>query len=187
MSRRVFDSTVLLLLVLLMMCCGSGAATAEVKSNADASNSGSALTGAIAGEGSASGGVERLQGVDLFVPQTTQVLPKDGSVPVTARDSFALPSLVSVGGVIAAFAEGHMDAEYQDGGGTSIETNSSDVVVEYIDATWDWSALVGKVSESKWKAYTVLGPTDGTGNGVGSASNPTAIESGNRAFLRAGS
>ncbi|EAN96839.1 trans-sialidase, putative [Trypanosoma cruzi] len=67
MSRHLFYSAVLLL-VLVMMCCG-GAATAEVENNADASTpSGSKLTGAIALEGSTSGGVEGLQRVDLFVP-----------------------------------------------------------------------------------------------------------------------
>ncbi|EKF98607.1 hypothetical protein TCSYLVIO_010493, partial [Trypanosoma cruzi] len=59
--------------------------------------------------------VELLQGVDLFVPQTTLVQPKGGIVPVTTRDLFASPSLVSAGGVIGAFAEGHMNAEYQGG------------------------------------------------------------------------
>ncbi|EKF32457.1 hypothetical protein MOQ_003690 [Trypanosoma cruzi marinkellei] len=55
------------------------------------------------------------QGVDLLVPQTTLVQPKDGTVPATTRDSFASPSLVSAGGVLAAFAEVHMDAECQGG------------------------------------------------------------------------
>ncbi|RNE95926.1 hypothetical protein TcG_13194, partial [Trypanosoma cruzi] len=55
--------------------------------------------------------VELLQEVDLFVPQTTLVQPKGGIVPVTTRDSFASPSLVSAGGVIGAFAEGHMNAD----------------------------------------------------------------------------
>ncbi|KAF8304507.1 putative trans-sialidase, Group II [Trypanosoma cruzi] len=182
MSRRVFASAVLLLV--MMMCCGSGAATAEVKSNADASNSGSALTGAIAGEGSASGGVERLQGVDLFVPQTTQVLPKDGSVPVTARDSFALPSLVSVGGVIAAFAEGHMDAEYQDG--QLSRPFSSDVVAEYIDSAWEWSTLVGEVKKEEWRARTVLGKAEGEGS-LDVVRHPTTITKDNKVFLLVGS
>ncbi|RNC52983.1 trans-sialidase [Trypanosoma cruzi] len=93
------------------MCCSGGAATAQVGSNADASTPGSALTGAIAGEGSASGGVEGLQRVDLFVPQTTQVLPKTGTTDSGRRDPFVSPSLVSAGGVIAAFAEGHMNAK----------------------------------------------------------------------------
>ncbi|RNF05696.1 putative trans-sialidase [Trypanosoma cruzi] len=143
MSRRVFDSTVLLLLVVLMCC--SGTATAEVENNADASNSVSALTGAITAEGSVSGGVEKLQRVDLFVPQTTLLQPKDGTVPVTTRDSFVSPSLVSAGGVIAAFAEGYMNAEYQCG--QLSRPFSSGVVARCIDSVWDWSTVVGEVNK----------------------------------------
>ncbi|ESS61023.1 trans-sialidase [Trypanosoma cruzi Dm28c] len=110
MSRCVFSSTALLLLV-VKMCCG-GAATAQVEKATDASTSGSALTDAITAEGSASGGVEGLQGVDLFVPQTTLVLPKTGTTESGRRDSFVSPSLVSAGGVIAAFAEGHINVKY---------------------------------------------------------------------------
>ncbi|RNE96487.1 trans-sialidase [Trypanosoma cruzi] len=109
MSRRVFASAVLLLFVL---CCDRGAATAQVENNAVASTlSGPALTGTITGEGSASGGVEELQRVDLFVSQTTQVLPKTGTTDSSLRDSFVSPSLVSAGGVIAAFVEGHINAK----------------------------------------------------------------------------
>ncbi|RNC41741.1 trans-sialidase [Trypanosoma cruzi] len=130
MSRRVFASAVLLLLLVLLMCCSGGAATAQVGSNADASTPASALTGAIAGEGSASGGVEGLQRVDLFVPHTTPVLAKKGTDSIR-RDSFVSPSLVSAGGVIAAFAESHVNAKYQGGQSTK---PSSDVVAEYIDS-----------------------------------------------------
>ncbi|ESS60557.1 unspecified product [Trypanosoma cruzi Dm28c] len=183
MSRHLFTSAVLLLLF-VMTCCGIGGAATTVESNADASNSGSALTGAIAGEGSAPGGVERLQGVDLFVPQTTLVLPKDGSVPVTARDSFVSPSLVSAGGVIAAFAEGHMDAEYQDG--QLNKPFSSDVVAEYIDSAWEWSTLVGEVKKEEWRARTVLGKAEGEGN-LDVVRHPTTTMKDNKVFLLAGS
>ncbi|RNF02755.1 putative trans-sialidase [Trypanosoma cruzi] len=86
-----------------------------------------------------------LQGVDPFVPRTTLVQPKDGIVPLTTRDSFASPSLVSAGGVIGAFAEGHMNAEYQ--GGQLIKPFSSGVVAGCIDSVWNWSTVVGKVNE----------------------------------------
>ncbi|RNC32654.1 hypothetical protein TcCL_Unassigned04715 [Trypanosoma cruzi] len=89
--------------------------------------------------------VELLQGADLFVPRTTLVQPKDGIVPVTTRDSFASPSLASAGGVIAAFAEGHTDAEYQ--GGQLSKPFSSDVVAGYIDSAWNWSTVVGEVNK----------------------------------------
>ncbi|RNC45018.1 trans-sialidase [Trypanosoma cruzi] len=144
-SRHVFASVVLLLLV-VTLCC-SGAATAQVGSNADASTPGSALTGAIAGEGSTSGGVEGLQRVDLFVPQTTQVLPRKGTVPVKTRDSFVSPSLVSAGGVIVAFFEGHINAKYQDD--QSTKPLSSDVVAENIDSAWEWPTLVEKVGKGR--------------------------------------
>ncbi|RNC32199.1 trans-sialidase [Trypanosoma cruzi] len=85
------------------------------------------------------------QGVDLFVAQTTLVQPKDGIAPVTARDSFVSPSLVSAGGVISAFFEGCMDAEYQLG--QLIISFSSDVVAGCIDSAWDWSTVVGEVNK----------------------------------------
>ncbi|RNC42181.1 trans-sialidase [Trypanosoma cruzi] len=161
MSRRFFNSAVLLLLV-VMMCCSAGA------SNAVTSNSGNA---------------QLPQGVDLFVPQTTQVLPKTGTTDSSRRDSFVSPSLVSAGGVIAAFAEGRV---YTVNAGRQNEKTSSDVVAGYIDATWDWSTLVGKVNESKWKANTVLGTTDGADNRVGDVFNPTTTMKGNKVFLLAG-
>ncbi|KAF8292090.1 putative trans-sialidase, Group II [Trypanosoma cruzi] len=180
MSRRVFTSAVLLLFLVLM--CGSGAATAEVGSNADASTSGSALMGAIAGEGSASGGVERLQRVDLFVPQTTQVLPKTGTGS-SGRDSFVSPSLVSAGGVIAAFAEGHMDAKPPHNESTK---PFSDVVAEYIDSAWEWPTLVGEVGKGTWRAHTVLGKAEGK-EGLDVVLRPTTTMKGNKVFLLVGS
>ncbi|RNF07600.1 trans-sialidase [Trypanosoma cruzi] len=138
MSRRVFTFAVLLLLFVL--CCDRGTATAQVEKATDASTpSGSALTGAITTEGSASGGVERPQRVDLFVPQTTQVLPKTGTTESSGRDSFVSPSLVSAGGVIAAFAEGHINVKNPP---TESTKPSSDVVAGYIDSAWEWSTLV---------------------------------------------
>ncbi|RNF22387.1 trans-sialidase [Trypanosoma cruzi] len=115
MSRHVFASAVLLLLF-VMMCCSGGTSNA-VKSN--------------------SGNAQLPHAVDLFLPNQTLVVPKGGTSQETTREAFTSPSLVSAGGVIAAFAEGLMYVEYVVGGGTSIETNSSDVVAEYIDATWD--------------------------------------------------
>ncbi|RNC40794.1 putative trans-sialidase [Trypanosoma cruzi] len=94
-----------------------------------------------------------LQGVDLFVPQTTLVQPKDGIVPVTTRDSFRLPSLVSAGGVIGAFAEGHMDAEYQ--GAQLSKPFSSDLVAGYIDSVWNWSTVVGEVNKRMHGGHTL--------------------------------
>ncbi|PWU88360.1 putative trans-sialidase, Group II [Trypanosoma cruzi] len=181
MSRRVFASAVLLLFVL---CCDRGAATAQVENNAVASTlSGSKLTGAIAGEESASGGVEELQRVDLFVPQTTQVLPKTGTTDSsTARDSFVSPSLVSAGGVIAAFVEGHINAKNPH---TESTKPSSDVVAEYIDSAWEWSTLVGEVNKETWRAHTVLGKAEEKGS-LDVVRHPTTTMKGNKVFLLAG-
>ncbi|RNC33841.1 trans-sialidase-like protein [Trypanosoma cruzi] len=181
MSRHVFTSAVLLLFVLLMCC--SGATAAQVGSNADASTSGSALTDAIAGEGSASGGVEELQRVDLFVPRTTQVLPKKGTTGSSWRDSFVSPSLVSAGGVIAAFAEGHINAKKKH---TESTKPSFDVVAEYIDSAWEWPTLVEKVKKEEWSAHTVLGASEGKGS-LDVVYRPTTTKKGNKVFLLVGS
>ncbi|KAF8306613.1 putative trans-sialidase, Group II [Trypanosoma cruzi] len=185
MSRRVFTSAVLLL-VIMMMCCGTGGAAqaTEVGNNAVASTpSGSALTGAITAEGSASGGVEGPQRVDLFVPQTTQVLPKKGTTnSSTARDSFVSPSLVSAGGVIAAFAEGHINAKNSH---TESTKPSSDVVAEYIDSAREWPTLVEKVKEEEWRAHTVLGKAEGK-EGLDVVLRPTTTIKDNKVFLLAG-
>ncbi|KAF8291418.1 putative trans-sialidase, Group II [Trypanosoma cruzi] len=165
MSRRVFTSAVLLLLV-VMMCCDSGAATAVESKSGDG---------------------QKLQWVDLFLPNQTLVVPKGGTSQETKRDSFVSPSLVSAGGVIAAFAEGRVYAEYVVERNKIIEPISSYVVAGYIDSSWDWSTLVGKVSESTWKANTVLGTTDGTDNRVEVFYHPTTTTKGNKVFLLAGS
>ncbi|PBJ79553.1 trans-sialidase [Trypanosoma cruzi cruzi] len=185
MSRRVFTSAMLLLLAVLM-CCGTGGAAqaAEVGNNAVASTpSGSALTGAITAEESASGGVEGPQRVDLFVPQTTQVLPKKGTTnSSTARDSFVSPSLVSAGGVIAAFAEGHINAKNSHTGSTKL---SSDVVAKYIDSAREWPTLVEKVKKEEWRAHTVLGKAEGK-EGLDVVLRPTTTMKDNKVFLLAG-
>ncbi|PWV14028.1 putative trans-sialidase, Group II [Trypanosoma cruzi] len=166
MSRHLFNSAVLLLFV-VMMCCGTCGATAA-KENDDDSDLRS---------------VQGLQWVDLFVPQTMPVLSKGGGTPGTKWDSFASPSLFSAGGVIAAFAEGRVYAEYAVDG-KIIKPLSSDFVAKYIDSSWNWSTLVEKVSESTWRAHTVLDATDGT-NRVGVVFNPTTTTKGNKVFLLA--
>ncbi|KAF8287407.1 putative trans-sialidase, Group II [Trypanosoma cruzi] len=181
MSRPVFTSAVLLLFFVLV-CCDRGAATAQVGSNADASTpSGSALTSAITAGRSASGSVEGLQRVDLFVPQTTQVLPKKGT-DSSGRDSFVSPSLVSAGGVIAAFAEGHINAKPPHTESTKL---SSDVVAEYIDSAWEWPTLVERVGKGTWRAHTVLGKAEGK-EGLDVVHHPTTTMKGNKVFLLVG-
>ncbi|EKG00968.1 trans-sialidase, putative, partial [Trypanosoma cruzi] len=133
MSRHVFTSAVLLLVVvMMMMCCGTG---------------GAAATGGNNGKSDLIN-IHKLQGVDLFVPQTTLVRPKEGTTPEKKLDSFVSPSLVSAGGIIAAFAEGRVKAQ--------LDRPSSDVVAGYIDSAWNWTTLVDKVNQSSWRAHTVL-------------------------------
>ncbi|PBJ68577.1 trans-sialidase [Trypanosoma cruzi cruzi] len=168
-SRHVFSFAILLLLVTTMCCATCGATPArESDGNSDLRS------------------VEELQWVDLFVSKTTSVLPEDGVTLEAKWDSFASPSLVSAGGVIAAFAEGYVYGQYNTDD-VLIKHFSSDVVAEYIDSSWNWSTLVGKVSESTWKAQTVLDTTDGTKDRVGILLNPTTTTKGNKVFLLAGS
>ncbi|PWV14140.1 putative trans-sialidase, Group II [Trypanosoma cruzi] len=181
MSRRVFDSTVLLFLV-VMVCCG-GAATAEVENNADASTpSGSALTGAIAGEGSASGGVERPQQVDLFLPNQTQVVPKNGSES-GVREAFAAPSLVSAGGVMVAFSESLFG--YNVHGRGLIGIRPYEIVAGYITAAESWLSIVAEVNAGTWRAHTVFGSRN-SNDRVCFLCRPTAVAKDNKVFLLVG-
>ncbi|EKF27859.1 trans-sialidase, putative [Trypanosoma cruzi marinkellei] len=86
---------------------------------------------------------------------------------------------------MAAFAEGHMDAEYQ--GGQLIIHFSSDVVVAgCIDAAWNWSTLVVEAKKDAWRAHTVPGAAEGEER-LGVVLRPTTITKGNGVFLLAGS
>ncbi|KAF5225344.1 hypothetical protein ECC02_001522 [Trypanosoma cruzi] len=170
MSRRLFTSAALLLVV--MMCCGTCGAAA-----AGGNNGKSGLRN-----------FRKLQRVDLFVPQKTQVLPKGTTSPETKRLSFVSPSLVSAGGVIAAFAEGRVYAEYHTNapkeGAQLIKSFHSDVVAGYIDSAWNWSTLVDKVNQSRWKTHVVLTAADGKKR-FGGTLNPTTIAKGDKVFLLA--
>ncbi|RNC54010.1 trans-sialidase [Trypanosoma cruzi] len=90
-SRHLLYSAVLLFLV-VMMCCGTCGAT-PAKDN-DGKNDLRSVQGP-----------ER---VDLFFSRKKVLQLRDEVVPGTPRDSFVLPFLVRAGGVIAAFAEGHI-------------------------------------------------------------------------------
>ncbi|RNC48573.1 surface protein-2 [Trypanosoma cruzi] len=161
MSRRVFTSAVLLLFV-VMMCCGPCEAADAVESKSRA--------------------VQLPQWIDLFLPNKTEVVAKNGSAG-GVKFAFISLSLVSAGGVMIAVAEGR--AKYNEPH-KSGRFDSSDIVTGYINATWDWSTLFGKVSESTWKAHTVLGTTDGT-NRVCVVLRPTTTMKGNKMFLLVGS
>ncbi|EKF31577.1 trans-sialidase, putative, partial [Trypanosoma cruzi marinkellei] len=161
MFRHFFYSAVLLLLV-VMMCCGSEGAHAVQSNLKDA---------------------QMPQWADIFVPQTTLLLPRDGGTSEKKWDSFASPSLVSAGGVMAAFAEGHISSK--DESGKSSEP-SSDAVAWYIDSAWDWSTLVAEVKKDARKAQTVLGKAEGTDR-LDVVLRPTTTTKGNKVFLLAGS
>ncbi|PBJ74999.1 trans-sialidase [Trypanosoma cruzi cruzi] len=159
MSRHVFTSAVLLLVV--MMCCGTGGAA-----TAGGNNGKSDLIN-----------IHKLQGVDLFVPQTTLVLPKEGTTPEKKLASFVSPSLVSAGGIIAAFAEGRVKAQ--------LVGSSPDVVAGYIDSAWNWTTLVDKVNQSSWRAHTVLTAAEEKEKSLLVFHQPTTIAKDDKVFLLA--
>ncbi|EKF29595.1 trans-sialidase, putative [Trypanosoma cruzi marinkellei] len=182
MSRRVFNSVMMLLIAVMLMCC-RGAASSEVEKTVVEPNSSTPSSKVlIGGEGIVSWNEQQLQWVDLFVPPTTLVLPKNGTSSEKKRVSFVSPSLVSAGGVIAAFAVGRMNSKIVDG--KLIKRFSSDVVAGYMDLAWNLSALVDEVNKSTWEARTVLGTADTEGR-VGFF-NPTTTTKGNKVFLLAG-
>ncbi|RNF14018.1 trans-sialidase-like protein [Trypanosoma cruzi] len=184
MSRRVFTFAALHLFVVLVMCC-SGAASSEIETLPPPSmRSFDEGMGEVGSTTAVSEKEQPLQWVDLFVPQKTPVLPKGGTSPETMMDSFVSPSLVSAGGVIAAFAAGHTDLKKPKD--ASLMPFSFDVVAGYIDSAWDWSTLVAEVNNSTWKAHTVLGAVEGK-ESLGGLFNPTTTTKGNKVVLLAGS
>ncbi|EKF34645.1 trans-sialidase, putative, partial [Trypanosoma cruzi marinkellei] len=181
-SQRVFHSAVLLLLIVMMMCSNNcGAASAQEREANDGSKFFRYPLKDSSGR-SASGVVKLPQGIDLFVSQKTQVVPKSGAASVTEGKLFTSPSLVSAGRVMAAFAESHMPLDPARG---TPNKPFSDVVAGYIDTAWNWSTLVGEVKKDTWRAHAVLGAADGT-NRVGFLHRPTTATKGNRVFLLAG-
>ncbi|RNC61105.1 trans-sialidase [Trypanosoma cruzi] len=138
MSRHVFTSVVLLLLLVIMMCCGSGGAHAVE---------------------SKPGAVQLPQWVDIFVPNKTQVLPKNGTGETGVKEAFAAPSLVRAGGVMVAFAEGFL--EYNGHHEKLFGTCYSDIVAGYIKAAETWPSIVAEIAKKEWRADTVLGSRNG--------------------------
>ncbi|EKF38879.1 trans-sialidase, putative [Trypanosoma cruzi marinkellei] len=183
MSRRVFHSAVLLPLLIVMWMCSNncGAVSAQEREANDGSKFFRFPLKDSSGR-SASGVVKLPQGIDLFVSQTTQVVPKSGGASVTEGNLFTSPSLVSAGRVMAAFAESHMPPDPARG---TPNKPISDVVAGYIDTAWDWSTLVGEVNNSKWRAHTVLSAAEGEER-LGVVLRPTTATKGNRVFLLAG-
>ncbi|EKF28247.1 trans-sialidase, putative, partial [Trypanosoma cruzi marinkellei] len=168
MSRRVFTSAVLLPLLIVMMCCGICGATPaieEVGKN-DLIN------------------IQKLQSVNLFVPQKTPVLPKEGGGEGTRRNSFVSPSLVSAGGVMAVIAEGFMP--HVSSGGTKLQALQSDIVAVHLNSSWGLASLVAEVDNGTLRAHTVF-RTAKERDFVGIASSPKTVSQGNKVFLIVGS
>ncbi|KAF5226007.1 hypothetical protein ECC02_000937 [Trypanosoma cruzi] len=160
MSRPVFASAVLLLLV-VMMCCGPCDAADVV--------------------GSKSGDVQLPQWVDIFLPNKTQVVAKNGSAS-GVKFVFISPSLVSAGGVMIAVAEGR--TKYNDPH-KSGWLDSSEVVAGYINAAGTWPSIVAEIAKTEWRAHTALGSWNGKDH-VSVWYWPTTIAKDNKVFLLVG-
>ncbi|EKF38031.1 trans-sialidase, putative [Trypanosoma cruzi marinkellei] len=164
MSRRVFPAAVLLLLVVMVICCNTGGAVA-------------------ADEASKSVDEQSLRRIDLFVPNQTLVRPRSRVNSWKKWGSFASPSLVSAGGVIAAFAEGHISFKNES---VKLSEFSSDAVAWYIDAKWNWSTVVAKFKKAARKPQNVLDKAEKTER-LDVVLRPTTVTKDNKVFLLVGS
>ncbi|PWV04646.1 putative trans-sialidase, Group II [Trypanosoma cruzi] len=163
MSRHVFTSAVLLLLVVIMTCCATCEAAAVVESK--------------------SGAVQLPKWVDIFVPEKTQVLPKEGSKS-GVKKAFAAPSLVSAGGVMVAFAESlfvYIVHEHNLFGIKPYE-----IVAGYIKAAESWPSIVAEVNATTWRTHTVIGSRNGN-DCLCYLQRPTAVARDSKVFLLVGS
>ncbi|PWU86515.1 putative trans-sialidase, Group II [Trypanosoma cruzi] len=159
MSRRVFASAVLFLLVVIWICCNTGGAAAVV--------------------GGKSGDAPLPHWVDIFLPEKTQVLPKEGSES-GVKKAFAAPSLVSAGGVMVAFAEGY--SEYNAHENNPFGIKPYEIVAVYIKAAESWPSIVAEVNASTWRAHTVIGGRNGNDR-LCFLYRPTAVARENKVFL----
>ncbi|ESS55343.1 trans-sialidase [Trypanosoma cruzi Dm28c] len=158
MSRRVFASAVLLLLF-LMMCCSTDGAAAVVEGK--------------------SGDAPLPHWVDIFLPEKTQVLPKEGSES-GVKKAFAATSLVSAGGVMVVFAEGF--SEYNARENNPFGIKPYEIVAGYIKAAESWPSIVAEVNASTWRAHTVIGSRNGNDR-LCFLYRPTAVARENKVFL----
>ncbi|ESS55394.1 trans-sialidase [Trypanosoma cruzi Dm28c] len=161
MSRRVFTSVVLLLVI--WICCNTGGAVAVVEGK--------------------SGDAQLPHWVDIFVPEKTQVLPKEGS-ETGVREAFAASSLVSAGGVMVAFAEGLF--VYKVHGYDFFGIKPYEIVAVYIKAAESWPSIVAEVNAGTWRAHTVIGSRNGNDR-LRFLYPPTAVAKDNKVFLVVGS
>ncbi|RNF16075.1 trans-sialidase, partial [Trypanosoma cruzi] len=99
------------------------------------------------------------------------------------RDSFGSLALVGVGGVTVFFDGGYTTLNGSDGAPSGLP--HADIVAGSIFFVWSLLSFFGGFNNGR-NTHIVLSTANIKG-GVGFASNPTTIESGNRVFLRAGS
>ncbi|KAF5216383.1 hypothetical protein ECC02_010859 [Trypanosoma cruzi] len=163
MSRHLFCSAVLLLVIMMWICCNTGGAAAVVEGK--------------------SGDAPLPQWVDIFVPEKTQVLPKEGPES-GVKKAFAAPSLVNAGGVMVAIAESLFG--YNVHGHDLFGIKPYEIVAGYITAAESWPSVVAEVNASTWRAHTVLGSRNGN-DCVCYLHRPTAVAKGNKVFLLVGS
>ncbi|EKG00875.1 trans-sialidase, putative, partial [Trypanosoma cruzi] len=163
MSRHVFASAVLFFLVVIWICCNTGGAAAVVEGK--------------------SGDAPLPHWVDIFLPEKTQVLPKEGS-ETGVREAFAAPSLVSAGGVMVVFAEGLF--VYKVHGHDFFGIKPYEIVAVYIKAAESWPSIVAEVNAGTWRAHTVIGSRNGNDR-LRFLYRPTAVAKDNKVFLVVGS
>ncbi|RNF13578.1 group II trans-sialidase superfamily, partial [Trypanosoma conorhini] len=101
------------------------------------------------------------------------------------RKFFASSSLVIAGGVLVAFAEGHID--YTDPHSHLVGYTYSNIVAGYIDAAESWAPLVAAIDANQWKAYSVFARTTSQVDRVGRAFFPTTVAKDNKVLLLVGS
>ncbi|RNC34791.1 trans-sialidase [Trypanosoma cruzi] len=158
----MFTSAVLLLLV-VMMCSGSGGAHAVESKFGD---------------------VHLPQFVDIFVPNKTQVEPRDGTGLFEVKGAFVSPFLFRAGGVMAAIAEGVF--EYNVHEHNLFGVRLPDIVAGFIKAAEKRPSIVAGITKKEWRARTVLGSRNGN-NRLCVLHRPTAVARDSKVFLRVGS
>ncbi|EKF29278.1 trans-sialidase, putative [Trypanosoma cruzi marinkellei] len=126
---------------------------------------------------------QKQQWVDLFVPQKVLVQPKDETASGMVRDAIFSPSLVSAGGVIAAFVEGYI---LKNLGAQLSRLISSVFVAGHLDSAWNFSVFFGEANKGTWRTHTVLVAAEGRGSS-GGLLRPTTTTNGNGVFLLVGS
>ncbi|RNC42534.1 trans-sialidase [Trypanosoma cruzi] len=130
-------------------------------------------------------GVEQLaQEIDVFVPNKTQVVSRDGDGLFEVKKAFVSPSFVRAGGVMVAIAEGLFEYKVQEH--NSFWIWSSDIVAGHIKVAETWPSIVAEITKKEWSARTVLGSRNGN-NRLRVLHRPTAVARDSKVFLLVGS